>query len=192
MLNIPNILTLVRILTIPAFLILLTSGRPILALAIFCAGGITDALDGAIARLTDTKTELGAILDPLADKLLLLSSFCVLALMGLVPNWLTVLVLFRDVFLLAGYLFLFVFTGEWIEVRPSAVGKATTFFQLASVAIVLVSVSWPEAIPPGLRNALFVAAGTTTGLSGLQYMARGLSWLSFRGADPGSSTDDRR
>lgn len=182
MLNVPNALTLVRILTIPAFLILLTSGRPGLALAIFVAGGITDALDGAIARLTDTKTELGAILDPLADKLLLLSSFCVLALMELVPNWLTVLVLCRDVFLLVGYFFLFVFTGEWIEVRPSVVGKLTTFLQLASVTVVLVSVSWPTAIPEGLRFALFVGAGTATALSGLQYMGRGLRWLSVRDA----------
>ena len=182
MLNVPNFLTLVRILTIPAFLILLTSGRPGLALAVFVAGGITDALDGAIARLTDTKTELGAILDPLADKLLLLSSFCVLAFMELVPNWLTVLVLCRDVFLLVGYFFLFVFTGEWIEVRPSAIGKFTTFFQLASVTVVLVSVSWPDAIPAAIGLALFVAAGTTTALSGLQYMARGLRWLSVRDA----------
>jgi cardiolipin synthase len=185
-LNVPNILTLVRILTIPAFLILLTSGRPGFALAVFVAGGITDALDGAIARLTDTKTELGAILDPLADKLLLLSSFCVLAFMGLVPNWLTVLVLFRDVFLLAGYFFLFVFTGAWIEVRPSVVGKVTTFFQLASVTIVLISVSWPDALPAGLRSGLFVAAGTATALSGLQYMGRGLRWLNLRGTDAGS------
>lgn len=183
MLNVPNILTLARILTIPAFLILLTSGRPTFALAVFVAGGITDALDGAIARLTDTKTELGAILDPLADKLLLLSSFCVLALMELVPNWLTVLVLCRDVFLLVGYFFLFVFTGEWIEVRPSAVGKMTTFFQLASVTIVLVSLSWPDAIPSGVRIALFVAAGTATAFSGLQYMGRGLRWLNVRDAD---------
>jgi cardiolipin synthase len=182
-LNVPNVLTLVRILTIPGFLILLTSGRPGLALAVFVAGGVTDALDGAIARLTDTKTELGAILDPLADKLLLLSSFCVLALMELVPNWLTVLVLFRYVFLLAGYLFLFVFTGEWIEVRPSVVGKVTTFFQLASVTVVLVSVCWPEAVPLGVRGTLFVAAGTATALSGLQYMGRGLHWLSVRDAD---------
>jgi cardiolipin synthase len=181
-LNVPNFLTLVRILTIPAFLILLTSGRPGLALAVFVAGGVTDALDGAIARLTDTKTELGAILDPLADKLLLLSSFCVLAFMELVPNWLTVLVLCRDVFLLVGYFFLFVFTGEWIEVRPSAIGKITTFFQLASVTVVLVSVSWPDAIPSAIGLALFVAAGTTTALSGLQYMGRGLRWLSVRDA----------
>jgi cardiolipin synthase len=103
--------------------------------------------------------------------------------MELVPNWLTVLVLCRDVFLLVGYFFLFVFTGEWIEVRPSVFGKVTTFFQLASVTIVLVSVSYPDAIPPPVRTSLFVAAGTFTALSGLQYMGRGLHWLSVRDAD---------
>jgi cardiolipin synthase len=181
MLNLPNILTLVRILTIPGFLILLTSGRAGAALVLFVAGGITDALDGAIARLTDSKTELGAVLDPLADKLLLLSSFCVLALLGAVPNWLTVLVIIRDIILLAGYFTLFVVSGERIAVRPSIIGKATTFFQLASVTVVLVGFVWPGAAPGGFRTTLFLLAGTTTIVSGLQYMVRGLSWLQQRG-----------
>ena len=103
----------------------------------FVAGGITDSLDGAIARLTDSKTEFGAILDPLADKLLLLSSFCVLAFMDRVPSWLTVLVIIRDVILMGGYFTLFVVSGERMAVRPSVIGKATTFFQLASVTVVL-------------------------------------------------------
>ncbi len=182
MLNLPNLLTLVRILTIPGFLILLTSGRPGEALVLFVLGGITDALDGAIARLTDSKTELGAVLDPLADKLLLLSSFCVLALLGAVPNWLTVLVIIRDVILLAGYFTLFVVSGERIAVRPSVIGKATTFFQLASVTIVLVGFVWPSASPASVRTTLFVLAGTATTVSWLQYMWRGLTWLQQRGA----------
>ena len=181
MLNLPNFLTLVRILTIPAFLILLTNDRPAVALVVFVAGGFTDALDGAIARLTDSKTELGAILDPLADKLLLLSSFCVLALLGAVPSWLTVLVIIRDVILLTGYFALFAVSGERIPVRPSAIGKATTFFQLASVTIVLVGLVWPAATPPQVRTTLFIVAATATTASGLQYMLRGLSWLQQRG-----------
>jgi cardiolipin synthase len=187
MLNLPNFLTLVRILTIPVFLILLMSGRPGAALVLFIFGGVTDALDGAIARLTDSKTELGAVLDPLADKLLLLSSFCVLALLGAVPNWLTVLVIIRDVILLAGYFTLFVVSGERIAVRPSVIGKATTFFQLASVTVVLIGFVWPGAAPAGVRTTLFLLAGTTTTVSGLHYMVRGLSWLQQRGtpAAPG-------
>ena len=182
MLNLPNFLTIIRILTIPGFLILLTSGRPGAALAVFCFGGVTDALDGAIARLTDSKTELGAILDPLADKLLLLSSFCVLAFKGLVPSWLTVLVIIRDVILLAGYFTLFVVSGERIAVRPSVIGKATTFFQLASVTIVLIGIVWPQAAPGRVCTTLFVLAGTATAVSGVQYMIRGLLWLQGRGA----------
>ena len=174
MLNLPNFLTIVRILTIPAFLILLTNGRPGIALAVFVAGGLTDALDGAIARLTDSRTELGAVLDPLADKLLLLSSFCVLALLGAVPSWLTVLVIIRD-------FVLFVVTSERIAVRPSMIGKATTFFQLASVTIVLVGFVWPGAAPGRVRLTLFVLAATATTVSGLQYMVRGLFWLQQRG-----------
>jgi cardiolipin synthase len=186
-LNLPNSLTLVRILTIPGFLILLTNGRPGAALGLFVAGGITDALDGAIARLTNSKTELGAILDPLADKLLLLSSFCVLAFMAKVPSWLTVLVIMRDVILLAGYFALFAVSGERMPVRPSVIGKAATFFQLGAVTIVLVGFSWPAAAPPRVRSALFVAAGAATAVSGLQYMVRGLTWLQQRGTAGGAS-----
>jgi len=183
-LNLPNALTLVRILTIPGFLILLTGGRPVAALVVFVAGGVTDALDGAIARLTDTKTEFGAILDPLADKLLLLSSFCVLAFTGGVPSWLTVLVIIRDVILIAGYFTLFMLTSERMAVRPSSIGKATTFFQLASVTTVLVGACWPRAVPPTLQYCLFIITGTTTTASGLQYMIRGLSWLQQRSSPP--------
>jgi len=188
-LNLPNFLTIVRILTIPGFLILLTSGRPGLALALFVFGGITDALDGAIARLTDSKTEFGATLDPLADKLLLLSSFCVLALMEAVPSWLTVLVIIRDVILLAGYFTLFLLTGERMPVRPSVLGKATTLLQLASVTLVLVEFSWPAVGPPGLRTGLFAAAGASTAVSGLQYMVRGLAWMQQRGVADATGRD---
>lgn len=185
MLNVPNALTIVRILTIPGFLILLTGGYPLAALGLFVVGGVTDALDGAIARLTNSKTELGAILDPLADKLLLLSSFAVLAMMGLVPNWLTVLVVIRDVILLAGYFTLFVATGERMAVRPSAIGKATTFLQLLSVTVVLLGICWPQLVPPALRPPLFVTTGLATAVSGLQYMRRGLAWAQTRGTDGG-------
>ncbi len=177
MLNLPNFLTVLRILSIPGFLILLVNGYPAAALVVFVAGGITDALDGAIARLTHTQTELGAILDPLADKLLLLSSFCVLALMAKVPNWLTVLVIMRDVILLAGYFTLFFVSGERMAVRPSVIGKATTFFQLASVTVVLLGVAWPDATSAAVQTTLFAVTGAATAISGVQYIARGLAWL---------------
>ena len=92
-------------------------------------------------------------------------------------------VIIRDVILLAGYFILFMVSGERMAVRPSAVGKATTFFQLGSVTIVLIGVVWPHAAPPALRTAIFVLAGVATAVSGLQYMAGGMLWLQGRGDD---------
>ena len=95
------------------------------------AAGVTDALDGAIARLTHTKTTLGAYLDPAADKLLLMSAFVALALHAAgARRWLVVIVLSRDVMLVLGYFLLFTMTQHAMEVRPSVAGKLSTFLQL--------------------------------------------------------------
>ena len=111
-LNLPNFLTLLRILAIPVFLIFLTDRQFGTALVIFVLAGITDSLDGAIARITNTRTTLGAYMDPLADKMLILSGFVALALMDSVPRWLTVVVISRDVIILLGYLSLFLLTQQ--------------------------------------------------------------------------------
>ena len=89
----------------------------------------------------------------------------------------------RDVILVTGYFVLFMVTGERIAVRPSMIGKATTFFQLGSVTIVLVGLVWPGAAPSRVRMTLFVVAATATTASGLHYMVRGLSWLQQRGVE---------
>ena len=175
-LNVPNLLTLLRLLAIPGFLILLEDGRSRDALAVFVAAGVTDGLDGAIARLTHTKTALGAMLDPLADKLLLLSAFIALGFMHTVPRWLTVIVISRDVMLVFGYGFLFMFTQEMLEIRPTASGKLSTFLQLASVGTVLVDMAYPGR-GTALMPPLFGLTGAVTSAAGLQYMYRGLLWL---------------
>ena len=180
-LNIPNFLTLLRLIAIPVFLILLGDHRYGEALAVFVAAGVTDALDGAIARLTHTKTTLGAYLDPAADKLLLLSAFISLALMNRVPRWLTVVVLSRDVVVVAGYFLLFTMTQETMEVRPTVAGKLSTFFQLGSVALVLVGIVRPDLVVPELELSVFYAAGAMTTLAGIQYVHRGLVWVQVRG-----------
>ncbi len=105
MLNIPNSITLLRILAVPIFLSLLVDGSYAMALAVFVVSGISDAVDGAIARMTDTRTELGAHLDPLADKLLLVSSYVALGILGLVPTQLMITVILRDIVILGGYIF---------------------------------------------------------------------------------------
>lgn len=190
MLNVPNTLTLARIVAVPAFLVLLSNERWLEALVILVAAAVTDAADGAIARLTNTKTTLGSYLDPLADKLLLVSAFIALALFGEMPRWLTVIVLSRDAVIVTGFLLLFVLTQRAMEVRPSVFGKGTTFFQLLSVTAVLVRRARLYDIDERWLTALFVATGVLTGVAGLQYMYRGIVWVQ-RPPDV-DATSDRR
>jgi len=180
-LTIPNLLTLLRIIAIPVFLIFLEDFRYREALAIFVAAGVTDGLDGAIARLTKTKTTFGAYLDPAADKLLLVSAFIALGFMHEVPRWLVVLVISRDAIIVLGFFLLFLVTRETMEVQPSVGGKLSTFLQLASVAIVLVSLTRPGLVAPAVKELVFLLSGAVTASAGLQYMYRGLAWLQRQG-----------
>src|SRR5262249_8077367 len=138
-----NFLTLLRIVAIPCFLILLEDHRWSEALAVFVAAGITDGLDGLIARMTHTKTTFGAYLDPAADKMLLVSAFIALGFMHVVPRWLVVLVLSRDAIIVLGYFLLFMLTQQTMEVRPTVTGKLSTCLQLFAVAMVLVGLMRP-------------------------------------------------
>jgi cardiolipin synthase len=190
-LNLPNFLTLLRIVAIPVFLIFLEDFRYPEALAVFVAAGVTDALDGAIARLTHTKTALGAYLDPAADKALLVSSFIALGFMHLVPRWLVVIAISRDAVIVLGYFLLFVMTQQPMAVHPSVSGKASTFFQLLSVTLVLAMLTWPRLVPPGVPPVVFIVTGCVTAFAGLQYMYRGLAWLQGTSA-PGASADEAR
>ena len=190
MLNVPNTLTLGRIVAVPAFLVLLSDGSSVAALVVIVAAAVTDAADGAIARLTNTKTTLGAYLDPLADKLLLLSAFIALAFLDEVPRWLTVIVLSRDAVIVTGFFLLFVLTQRTIEIRPSVFGKGTTFFQLISVIAVLVRRSGIYDIDATLLSTLFVVTGVLTAVAGLQYMHRGIVWVQSSPAERAGGDHD--
>ncbi len=199
-LNLPNLLTLLRIGAIPLFLILLTDERYTEALLVFVVAGVTDSLDGAIARLTNSHTALGAYIDPLADKLLLLSSFIILAFLGFVPHWLAILVISRDIIILLGFAVLYFITGHSITVRPTLVGKASTFFQLFTVTLTLIALHNPAWRFPLLWHASLILAGGTVILSGFQYLSRALLWLNQQdeeeplsaSAEPSSRNDDKR
>ena len=196
-LTLPNFLTLLRIVAIPFFLILLGDQSYRWALAVFVAAGITDGLDGAIARLTHTKTTVGAFLDPAADKALLVSAFIALGFMEAVPRWLLVIVVSRDAVIVLGYFLLFVITQQTMEVQPTVSGKASTALQLLSVSLVLVGLIDAQLVPVRVQQAAFYATGTVTTLAGLQYMYRGLGWLQRQGerpaVTPGAGDDrDRR
>lgn len=181
MLNLPNFLTILRIVAIPVFLIFLTDGRIGAALVVFVLAGITDSLDGAIARLTNSRTTLGAYMDPLADKMLILSAFVVLASMDVVPRWLTVVVISRDVIILVGYLSLFLLTQQLMQIRPSAISKAATFLHLATLSVVLLSLWRSDTVAVGTRSTLFGITGIVTATSGFHYIYRGLRWYQQKG-----------
>ncbi len=187
MLNLPNFLTLIRIATIPLFLNLLFSRYYTWALIVFAFGGITDALDGPVARLTKTRTRLGAYLDPLADKLLIISSLVVLSHIGIAPAWFTILVLSRDLIVTLGYVTLYFWVQKRMEIHPSIMGKANTFLLLLTVTAILLSLYDPDLIPKSplgvgsiriaMLEFLILLTALTTVVSGLQYVYRGLVWL---------------
>jgi cardiolipin synthase len=175
-LNIPNTITLLRIVAVPCFLSLLVDESYRAALAVFLAAGISDGIDGAVARLTDARTELGAHLDPLADKLLLVSAFVTLAILGLVPVQLMIIVIVRDIVILGGYVTNAVVTGRPMEMRPSVWGKATTFLQILTVVLVLIRAAGLIAIGPIVLPAVFVLTAAACFVSGTGYVIDGLRW----------------
>lgn len=170
--NIPNILTLFRILLVPIFVILLIYGYSFYAFLAFIIAGITDALDGFIARFFNQKTVLGAYLDPIADKLLLVTSYIVLAVIGIIPAWLTVLVISRDIYILMGVAVLF-FNNRSPEIKPTILGKVSTFTQIATVVIAL-SVAQPIVIFKSLLIPSVYITALLTLLSGFHYTIVGL------------------
>jgi cardiolipin synthase len=123
-------------------------------------------------------------MDPLADKMLILSAFVALALMDVVPRWLAVIVISRDVIILLGYLSLFLLTQQLMEIRPSAISKAATFLDLVTLSTILLSLWRADLTSAGTRQVLFVITGTVTTVSGIHYIYRGLRWYQQKGGTP--------
>lgn len=178
--TIPNAITLIRILLTPVIVWLLLDARLNYALVVFFIAGLTDGLDGLIARLFHQKSKLGAYLDPLADKLLLVSSFILLGHLGLVPLWLTVIIVSRDALILLGMMTL-MFHNVAVEIKPSIVSKLTTLVQLLTVLLVLSS-SY-HSISRWVYSILFLLAASFSIVSGLQYIVKGLQLLDARRAN---------
>jgi cardiolipin synthase len=168
--NLPNYITLFRVVLIPFFVNLMVYEYYGAALIVFVTACISDALDGMIARLTGTKTELGAFLDPMADKLLILSAFVTLVIMGMLPVWLAIIVVSRDIILVLGGIAIY-FTGHQFKAQPSNIGKATTVLQFVVVTLSLVLTNFGTEL--GLMTVLHWTTAGFTLASGVQYVARG-------------------
>ncbi|MCP9454671.1 MAG: CDP-alcohol phosphatidyltransferase family protein [Nitrospira sp.] len=168
--NIPNSLTILRILLIPVLIGCMTYGEYGLALAVLLCAGLTDAVDGLIARRLNQQTKLGMFLDPLADKLLLTSGFLSLASLHLVPSWLVILVVSRDVILLLGTAVAHL-TASRLDVTPTIWGKGTTALQLAYLFLAVL-LTWLGKSVSILTPLVVVMVGFTL-ISGFQYLQRG-------------------
>jgi cardiolipin synthase len=176
-----NWLTIVRILLVPGLVILLVYDRAGVALVTFVVAGVTDTLDGYIARSRGTKTRLGAFLDPLADKLLLTASFVTLTYKApdVLPFWLTAIVLSRDLLLILVAV-LIMLTGGHVHPAPTWLGKTSTVFQMVTAGVALLVVALGHDVGP-VRPALILVTAALTVASGVQYLVlapRYVDWVS--------------
>jgi len=161
-LSLPNYLTLFRIILVPVFFTLLLSSNGgheperFWALAVFALAALTDALDGFFARLYNARTTLGTFLDPLADKLLLLTGYIGLLFVDSLPYrpplWITVTIVFRDILIVCGLALIFI-VRHTVSVRPHVTGKITTFFQM--ICLIAILLKWPAAPVLAWTTAFF-------------------------------------
>ena len=173
--TIANIITLLRIVLVPVIIWALLSGATTLAFLVFVLAGLSDAVDGAVARMMDQQTEFGTALDPIADKLMLVSVFVLLAWLDEIPLWLAILVLSRDVLIITGFMLAFVL-GKAVEIRPLFVSKANTFAQIVLAALVMGFLAF-DIDMPFLKLALVYVTGVLTAASAIAYMVQGMRFL---------------
>ena len=176
-----NQLTILRMAFVPVLVLLVVYDYYVGALAVFMLAGATDLLDGFIARKYGQNTAIGAFLDPIADKLLLVSCFILLTReavgMGAqIPLWLTITVIGRDILLVVSVVIINLTMGKHLF-SPSIYGKATTFLQLLTVFLVMVANALNIGMPLG--GSVFYLTAALTVISGLHYMGRGMRLIEY-------------
>lgn len=181
-LNLPNLITLTRLMSVPLMIWLIVSERFGVAFCVFVAAGVSDALDGFIAKRFDCRTRLGALLDPAADKALLSSVYVALGIAELLPNWLVILVVFRDVTIIGGFILLQTLAAPR-KFDPLYISKINTLVQIALVGYVLGRLGMGF-VDGFLTNVLVVMTAVTTVLSGMSYLVRWARILSGAEAAP--------
>lgn len=173
-LSIPNIITSIRIVIIPLFVISIIYKNYSYALLLFVFAAVSDALDGLLARATKQKTKLGAFLDAFADKFLLATAFILFSVYNLIPLWLTITVISRDLIVMLGWLLLYFLYNE-ANVAPSIIGKMAIASQLILIVYILLSINFISIPQPD--RLMFYAVAALTVTSGVQYIYRGFEHL---------------
>ncbi|OIP45656.1 MAG: CDP-diacylglycerol--glycerol-3-phosphate 3-phosphatidyltransferase [Deltaproteobacteria bacterium CG_4_10_14_3_um_filter_60_8] len=173
--NIPNIISMLRILLVPLLVIFLLQGKIHFALLVFLLAGLSDAVDGFLARLLHQQTSIGAFIDPLADKLLINTAFVTLGILGIMPGWLAVLVVSRDIIILAGILVLMLTGDRTMEIRPTLDSKINTVTQLGCVCFFLAF----DLLGPiqAWEQAILLVTAFFTMVSGFRYIVIGFRIL---------------
>lgn len=186
--NIPNLLTLSRLLLTPVVIWLLLETQYALAFGLFILAGLTDALDGMIAKRFGQQTELGAYLDPIADKVLIVSIFVTLGIMHALPVWLVLLVVSRDALIIGGVLLSYTL-GTPLAMHPLQISKANTVTQISLVAVVLARMAFATApnaaVDDWIGYIVWLTAATTTA-SGAAYIYSWIKSMSIVHKDAGS------
>ncbi len=182
--TVPNIITIARLLTVPLIVWLMIADRFVDATILFIIAGISDAADGFIAKRFGAASELGAYLDPIADKALLVSVFVTLGFKGVLPAWLIVLVVSRDILIIGGLLLSYMLSNP-MAVRPLWVSKANTVAQILLVALVLGDRSGATVLQPFLAAAVLAVAALTV-VSAAAYLVEWVRHMTG-GTDGGSA-----
>ena len=181
--TIPNIITIARLVLVPVAIDALLDDRFATAFWVFLAAGVSDGIDGWIARRFDQRSELGAFLDPIADKALLVSIYVVLAVTGHLPVWLAIVVVSRDVLIVGGIVLSWVM-GRPVTIQPIFVSKANTTAQIAFAALVLGLLAYGQTPGPLWVAGTWVVAALTVA-SGAAYVVGWLKTMSATPGDPG-------
>ena len=171
--NIPNIITLGRIILVPVIVWAIASNQMEIAFAVFVIAGVSDAVDGFLAKRFNMTSELGALLDPLADKALLVSIYVALGIWGAVPRWIVILVVSRDIMIVAAVIVSWVFDKP-VPIKPSMVSKLNTVAQVAFAALVLGCARICD-FPPSPYDLILMARWSLS-RSLLWFPSRSISW----------------
>jgi cardiolipin synthase len=179
-LTLPNFITIARLIGVPLIVWLMIADRFVEALVFFIVAGLTDAVDGFIAKRFNAASELGAYLDPVADKALLVSVFCTLGFKGALPAWLIVLVVSRDLFIIGGMLLAYVLASP-MAVKPLWVSKINTVAQIVLLAFVLADRSGIGLFEALIFPIVLVVAAFTVASAGAYLV----EWVRHMAGGPG-------
>lgn len=166
--QLPNAITMSRIALVPVLILTLKDQHFGAALAVFLVAGVSDALDGFLAKRLNMTSRLGAILDPAADKILLVSAYVMLTILAYVPFWLMLCVAFRDLLIVVGYLAYTSLYGP-VAMRPSFLSKLNTVAQITLICVILTQNAADVAFPDLVRGLVFLVLATTV-VSGAHYL----------------------